>query len=153
MSKYKIPKLSVRLKYFLIAIIGFGSIGIWLPFVLAIPLGKEVPFSSVSINSTTFYVSILFAGCVEYILNLFDKPELTTHKSHALNVIAMLIFGFVLTISIIWLYVEDILFWSTVLAFLGVLISLRLWWVNNSNNPTLNEVIRKEANDKHGEKW
>ena len=145
--------MSIKLKYFLFAIITIGTIGVWLPFILAIPLKKEAPISAIPINLTTFYVSIYFAGCVEYVLHIIDNFETPNKKSKILNIIILMVFSFALILSTIWLYVESKLIISTILALVGVIIALRLWWINNTDNPTFSDVIRNEERTVHGKKW
>ena len=146
-------KMSVKLKYFIFAIILIGSIGIWLPFILAIPLEKEAPISAIPINLTTFYISIYFAGCVDYVLRIIDDFETPNPKSKMLNIIGLILLAFALTLITICLYVENKLFYSTILASIGVVIALILWWINNSDNPTFNERIREEGKMVHGKNW
>jgi hypothetical protein len=145
--------MSVQSKYFVFAIIVVGTIGIWLPFILAIPLDKDVPVSAIPINLTTFYISIYFAGCVEYMLKILDDLEVHNIKSKVLNIIGLILLSLALTLTTIWLYVEKEIFISTVLATIGAIIALRLWWINNTNNPTFNERVRSEGNSKHGKNW
>ena len=145
--------MSVQTKYFIFAIIVVGTIGIWLPFIIAVPLDKDVPISAIPISLTTFYISIYFAGCVEYVLKIIDDFETNNAKSKVLNIIGLILLSLVLTLTTIWLYVENEILISTILALIGVAIALRLWWINNSNNPTFNERIRGEGNSKHGKNW
>lgn len=144
---------TVQMKYFIFAILIIGTIGIWLPFLLAIPLEENIPISSLPINLTTFYVSIYFAGCVESLLKIFDDLDQNSPKSKVLNTIGLMLLAFFLTISTIFFYVLDYIFISTFLATIGSLVALYLWWSNNSSNPTFNEIIRKEAKKIHGKNW
>lgn len=145
--------MSVQTKYFIFAIILVGTIGIWLPFIIAVPLKREVPLSAIPINLTTFYISIYFAGCVEYVLKIIDDLEVHNIKSKILNIIGLILLSLALTLTTIWLYVESKIFISTILAIIGSIIALRLWWINNTNNPTFNEKIRSEGNSIHGNNW
>lgn len=145
--------MSIQTKYFIFAIIVVGTIGVWLPFLLAIPLNKEVPVSAIPVNLTTFYISIYFAGCVEYVLKIIDDDESDSTKSKLLNIIGLILLSFILTLTSIWLYVENEIAISTVIAMIGVVIALRLWWINNSTNPTFSEKIRNETKAIHGKDW
>ena len=145
--------MSVQTKYFIFAIILVGTIGIWLPFIIAVPFKREVPLSAIPINLTTFYISIYFAGCVEYVLKIIDDLEVHNIKSKILNIIGLILLSLALTLTTIWLYVESKIFISTILAIIGSIIALRLWWINNTNNPTFNEKIRSEGNSIHGNNW
>lgn len=145
--------ISVQGKYFVIAIIIVGSIGIWLPFVLAIPLGKTVPLESISINLTTYYVSLYFAGCVDYILRKLDTIEKGGTKSTVLNMIGLILLSIALIIVTVWLSVNNYVAVPIGLALVGTVIALRLWWVNNKENPTFSDRIRTESKQIHGTNW
>ena len=145
--------MSVKVKYFIFAVIGIGTIGVWLPFIVAMLLDKEVPISAISINLTTFYISIYFAGCVEYVLKIIDDVENHNIKSEILNIIALILLSLGLTITTIWLYVVNNVTFSIIFASIGAVIALRIWWINNRNNPTFNERIRSEGNTIHGKNW
>jgi|TARA_B110000037_G_scaffold219893_1_gene286095 predicted neutral ceramidase superfamily lipid hydrolase len=145
-------KLSLKLRYFLFAIIVIGSIGVWLPFLLAALLDKKVELNSIPINLTTFYVSIYFAGCVDFILKKIDSVDHKT-KSHAFNMVMLIVLSIVLIIATIWTSISKYIFIATLLAACGCVIALRLWWINNTENPNFNEIIRNEGMDIHGKKW
>jgi len=153
--RYFISKmtLSIQAKYFFIAIIGVGSIGIWLPFLLALPLGKSIPPDSIPINLTTFYVSIYFGGCVDFMLKQIDDIENSNRKSTILNILALILLSFALIITTVWLSINDYITVSILLSLIGVFIALRLWWINNTENPNFDEKIRVEAEKKHGNSW
>jgi hypothetical protein len=145
-------KISIQAKYFLIAIIGIGSMGIWLPFLMAYVVSKEIPLDTIPINLTTFYISIYFAGCVDYILARLGDMQSNT-KSVFLNMIALIILSFALIISTVWMSINGKIVFPTLIAIVGTVIALILWWKNNTENPNFDERIRDEAEEKHGKKW
>ena len=146
-------KISLKAKYFIVAIIIVGSIGIWLPFILAIPLDEEISMKSIPINLTTFYISIYFAGCVGYILNQIGESDLFKSKHKVMNMIFLILLSFALILTTLWLSVVNYVVLPIVLALIGTIIALRLWWLNNNENPTFNEKVRSEGRKTHGKTW
>jgi magnesium-transporting ATPase (P-type) len=146
-------QLSLHVRYFIFAIIIIGSIGVWLPFLLAELLGKTVELNSIPINLTTFYVSIYFAGCVEFILKKIDSQDQSNVKTHAFNMVMLIVLAITLIISTIWMSISEHILGSIILASIGCVIALRLWWVNNHDNPNFNEVVRSQGNKIHGNTW
>lgn len=146
-------KISVQAKYFWLAIVFVGSIGIWMPMIIYKLLDKTFTFENLPIYLTTYYVSLYFAGCVDFILKQFEDIDLVNAKSAVLNIIFLIILSFALIITTIWLTISGYFFIPIVLAVLGTLIALRLWWVNNSDNPIFAEIIRREMKSKHGNNW
>lgn len=55
------------------AVIFIGSIGSWLPIGVEALVDKKVTFHNILPNITTYFVSILLAGCIDYFLS---KPPL-----------------------------------------------------------------------------
>jgi uncharacterized protein YacL len=145
--------LSVQAKYFWIAIVCVGSIGIWLPFLLAIPLKQTVDVNTIAINLTTFYVSIYFSGCIDFMLKQIDNIEHSNTKSKLLNIIFLILLFIALIISTIWLSVLKYVTLPIILSGIGSVIALRLWWITNSDNPTFDEFMRKEAKNNHTKNW
>lgn len=145
--------ISLQTKYFLIAIITVGSIGIWLPFLLAVPLNKELDLSSIPLNLTTFYVSIYFAGCVDLILKHIDGEDKIRTKSQVLNMIFLILLSVALIITTVWTSISGQVVVPVFLASVGTIIALRLWWLSNIENPSFNDQIRKEVKIKHGNDW
>ena len=148
-----LTNLSNQTKYFLIAIIGVGSVGIWLPFLLALLFNKDFPLDSIPINLTTFYVSIYFAGCVDFILKKIDDIGASNKKSTILNIVALLLVSIALIVATILLSINNQIIIPTILSAIGTGIALRLWWVANIDNPNFDESIRDEAEKKHGNNW
>lgn len=146
-------KLSVQAKYFWIAIVIVGSIGIWLPFLLAPPLEQSVGVDTIAINLTTFYISIYFSGCIDFMLKQINNIEHPNTKSNLLNIIFLLILCFGLIISTIWLSVLKYVAVPIVLSSIGSIIALRLWWITNLDNPTFDEFMRTEARNNHTQNW
>lgn len=145
--------LSVQAKYFWIAIVCIGSIGIWLPFLLAIPLDQTISINTIAINLTTFYISIYFSGCIDFMLKQIDNIEHGNRKSKLLNIIFLIILCFGLIISTIWLSVLNYIAVPIILSVIGSFIALRLWWITNVDNPTFEEFMRTEADNNHGQNW
>lgn len=145
--------LSVQAKYFWIAIVCVGSIGIWLPFLLAIPLKQTVDVNTIAINLTTFYVSIYFSGCIDFMLKQIDNIEHSNTKSKLLNIIFLILLFIGLIISTIWLSVLKYVTLPIILSGIGSVIALRLWWITNLDNPTFDEFMREKAKNNHTKNW
>lgn len=145
--------ISVQTKYFWIAIVCVGSIGVWLPFLLAIPLNQTVDINTIAINLTTFYVSIYFSGCIDFMLKQIDNIEHPNKKSNLLNIIFLIILFIGLIISTIWLSVLKHVTLPIILSVIGCIIALRLWWITNLDNPTFDEFMREKAKNNHTKNW
>lgn len=145
--------LSVQAKYFWIAIVCVGSIGIWLPFLLALPLNQIVSIDTIAINLTTFYISIYFSGCIDFMLKQIDNIEHPNTKSNLLNIVFLILLCFGLIISTIWLSVLKYTALPIILSSIGSIIALRLWWITNLDNPTFDEFMRTEAKNNHAKNW
>ena len=145
-------KISIKAKYFTIAVVGIGSMGVWLPFLMAYVVSKDIPLDSIPVNLTTFYISIYFAGCVDYILAKFDDTN-SNGKSAFMNALGLIIFAFALIIATVWMSINGKILLPTVISAIGTIIALVLWWNNNNENPNFDERIRNEAEEKHGKKW
>lgn len=136
-------------KYFVFAILIFGSVGIWLPFII----GQEFKLNNLPINLTTYFVSILFAGGFDLILQYIDNDKDSKTKSKVLDIVVILCLSSVLIYYIIKLGLEGNLLLSIPLAFVGTLISFKIWFNSNKDKPTFNEILREEGKNKHGKGW
>ncbi|MEQ3676073.1 MAG: hypothetical protein ABNH19_12880 [Dokdonia sp.] len=145
---------SIRTRYFWIAVIFVGSAGVWLPVVLSAALGKTIVITEIPMNLTTFYISIYFAGCVDGIFKTIDVIENKYDvKSKLFNLVILILFSLILVVSTVWLTVKDEFWIPLILSLVGAFIGLKLWWENNSENPTFAEEVREEARETHGKKW
>lgn len=138
--------LTPQAKYFLIAIILVGSIGVWLPILLGIGLNKDFQLQEIPINLTTFYVSIYFGGCIDSILKLIDSKH-ENGKSTALNHIALILLSIALITATIWLNIVGSSLIALGLALFGTFIALKLWWKNNVDNPLFIDVRDKRSEE------
>ena len=145
---------SLKTKYFWIAIVFIGTVGIWLPILLAFALSEEIGAEEIPINLTTFYIAIYFAGCVDSIFRHIDsldnKYEL---KSKIFTIIGLIILLILLITSTIWLKIKGHIAIPLLLSLIGSFIGLRFWWHNNRDTPIYNETIRSESNETHGNNW
>lgn len=145
---------SIRTRYFWIAVVFIGSAGVWLPLVLSAALNEEIDITEIPMNLTTFYISIYFAGCVDGIFKAIDVIENKYDvKSKLLNLVFLILFSLILVVSTVWLSVKDKFWIPLLLSLIGVGIGLKLWWDNNSENPTFADELRGEARETHGKKW
>ncbi|MEE6130448.1 hypothetical protein V2E39_23860 [Chryseobacterium arthrosphaerae] len=143
---------SIRTKYFWIAIICIGTIGIWLPFLLGDNIGaKDVP-----ILFTTYYVSIYFSGCLDSVVSKIKNIQNSTSEElikNFLNIIGLILLSIALVVATVLLNKESYHKTALALSLVGTLIGLRLWWINNTDEPTFGDVIRQESKENHGNNW
>ncbi len=149
MIRYNKEENLNQLIYFIIAILVVGSIGIWLPPFLE---GK-MELKSFSINLTTFFTTIVVAGSMDFILKSIDS-ESQNLKLQFLKSIAGLIasIGWIVLI-LVFLTLKEWEIVPLIMAIIGSIASLLLWWHNNLDNPIFNDKIRSEGNEIHGKKW
>ena len=127
--------MNIQTKYFIGAVIIIGSIGIWLPIGVEALVDKKVTFHNIPANVTTYFVSILFAGCIDYFLGKLRELNLNGIAGMFLSLILLAIVSLTIIIGAVIsnIFKYDIL--SLLLGFIGVVISYRIWWVANINNP------------------
>lgn len=145
---------SLKTKYFWLAIIFIGTVGVWLPIILSAALGEDIAIEEIPINLTTFYIAIYFAGCVDSIFKNIDllenKYEL---KTRLFTIVSLILFSIILIVSTIWLKIKSHFALPLILSIIGSIIGLRLWWQNNKDNPTFSDIIRQESKQTHGNDW
>lgn len=155
MEKFKtIFKFSyIQTKYFWIAIVAIGTIGIWLPFLL----GSDLKLSEIPILFTTYYISIYFSGCLDSVIykikNFKSEDQNEVLIKRFLNVIALILGAIVLVISTILLNKNEHYWWSLSVALLGTVISLSLWWKNNWEDQSYYQNIKEDIEENHGNNW
>lgn len=142
---------NTQTKYFWIAIVIIGSIGIWLPFLL----GDQIEVDDISILITTYYVSIYFSGCLDNVINTI-KNKTKDDKSivkRFLDIMFLILVSIGLIIATILLNQNNYHFIAITLSMIGTVVALILWWRNNRDNETFAEIIRNESNETHGNDW
>ncbi len=65
--------MTIRAKYFIIAVIIIGSIGVWLPIGLEALIERKVTFHNVPSNVITYFVSCYLRASIDYFLGKFDN--------------------------------------------------------------------------------
>lgn len=152
--KVKLPPISLQLKYLGLAVIVMGSMGIWLPFILSALLNVESPIDMLPINLTTFYVSLVFAGCVESILKYIQNSDnLSDIKHNAINMIGLILLVFAFIIATVWMTLKSQFILPLSFSIAGTIIAISLWWKNNKNNEDFNDEIRQEGRRIHANNW
>lgn len=143
----------IQPKYFWIAIVLIGTIGIWLPFLL----GDEVRLKDIPILFTTYYISLYFSGCLDSVINRIksfnSKDEKKDLTNHFLNSISLIVLAIFLVVATILLNKNEYFVIALILSLIGTLISLRLWWKNNWDGQTYDQIVREEAKENHGNNW
>ncbi|WP_281324377.1 hypothetical protein [Flavobacterium sp. IMCC34518] len=142
--------MGTRSKYFFIAVVLIGSVGIWMPIGLEALIEKQVTLNKIPSNVTTYFVSLLFAGCIDYFLNKVRDVNIDGVINVFFNLITIVILGLGLVIGSILLNIYHHDFYSLFLGIIGVLISYRIWWIANETNPNFipgNSVLGGNANN------
>jgi hypothetical protein len=127
--------MNLQSKYFFIAVVFMGSIGIWLPIGIEALVDKKVTFHNIPQNVTTYFISILFAGCIDYFLSKLRDLSIGGIATVFLNLIVLIIASISLVIGAVIFSVFKQEWWSLVLGISGVAIAYRIWWIANINNP------------------
>ena len=138
-------KISLQAKYFWIAIVVIGSIGIWLPVLV----GIEIKLKEISILLTTYYVSLYFSGCLDSVLNkigrLVNTPsEVTTLEllHRFMDVIALILLSIALVVCTIFFTKNGYFIVAIILSIVGTIISLYMWWQNNNESDRFETIMR-----------
>ncbi|MDN3548923.1 hypothetical protein [Mucilaginibacter aquaedulcis] len=127
--------MKLQSTYFCVAVIFMGSIGIWLPIGIEALIDKKVTFHNVPPNITTYFMSILFAGCIDYFLSKLRDLNVSGIATVFMNLIVLILVSFLLVIGAVIFSVFKQDLWSFALGVVGVIIAYRVWWIANINNP------------------
>jgi hypothetical protein len=127
--------MSIKTKYFLIAVVLIGSIGIWLPIGLELLIEKKVTFHNIPSNTITYFVSLLFAGCIDYFLGKIQQLNIDGIIGVFFNLISISLLGIALVVGAIVLNIYKYDLYSLILGLIGIFISYRIWWIANEGNP------------------
>lgn len=128
-------RMSIRTKYFLLAVVIVGSIGIWLPILIECLFLKKITPSSISQNLITYFITILFAGSIDYFFNQLKKLKIDGIASVFLDLIGLLLLSLVIVVVGVFLSVYGHNIWSLLMGSVGVVIAFRIWWLANVDNP------------------
>jgi hypothetical protein len=127
--------LSIKSKYFLLAVVLIGSIGVWLPILVErIFLGK-ITISSIPQNIITYFITILFAGSIDYFFSQLKKLKLDGIASVFLDLIGLLLLSLAVVLVGVFLSVYNYTAWAILIGLFGVAVAYRIWWIANIDNP------------------
>lgn len=127
--------------YFLIAIVAFGSIGVWLPFVLDWLKADPKSASSISDNTwmstpnniVTYYLSILLIAFIDRLMFIIDKNDYAHRKTEIfISTIVMLLVACCVLKTYKLVNARDISLANS-WAITGACISYIIWWIANFN--------------------
>lgn len=127
--------MGLQTKYFLIAVIGFGSIGIWLPIGIEALVDKKVTFHNIPPNVTTYFVTMIFAGCIDYFLSKLRSLSYQGLASVMFNLIGLNMACFALVVGAIILNIYSYDGLALLVGIVGVIVAYVLWWIANIGNP------------------
>lgn len=61
--------MTLQIKYFWLAKVFAGLAGIWLPMIVELIVYNKVTFHNIPQNVPTYSVSLVFAGCIDFLLS------------------------------------------------------------------------------------
>lgn len=127
--------MKVQTKYFLIAIVFAGSSGIWLPMIIEGLVKGTFTYHTIPQNVITYFVSLVFAGCIDLFLSKLKEISIDGILNHFLNILMLLVLSIGLVLTSIILNVNYLDNWAMFVGLIGVLISYYIWWKSNIENP------------------
>lgn len=130
-----IRNLSIKTKYFLLAVVLIGSIGIWLPILIECIFLKRITFTSIPQNVITYFITILFAGSIDYFFSQLKKLKIDGIASVFLDLIGLLLLSLAIVLIGVFLSIYNESTWSLIVGLIGVSIAYRVWWLANIDNP------------------
>ena len=125
--------------YFFITIVAFGSIGVWLPFVLdwmkADPKAKSIvsdsTWNGTPNNIITYYLSVLLVSLIDRILFIIDQNDYAYRKTEIfVSALVMLLVGYCVLKAYKLVSMFDIDSANT-WAVIGACVSYVIWWIAN----------------------
>ncbi len=128
--------------YFVIVVLIVGSSGIWLPYSINIIIGRQTTSFEIYQNLTTYFVTIIAAGCIDLIIAQVKKAK-TNNTGNPIG--GVLFFLLLLIIAPICLIIVHVLSingskWAIWGIILGVILSYILWWSSNWKRKDLNPI-------------
>jgi uncharacterized BrkB/YihY/UPF0761 family membrane protein len=125
--------------YFLIAVLGFGSIGVWLPMFIdwfAHNSNDATTFSETTNKSTpgniiTYFLSIFLVSLIDRILYIVDKENYKHRKTEIfISLLVIVAVTYFVLKSFKYLRMND-LESANIYALVGAGISFVIWWIAN----------------------
>jgi len=130
--------ITIRTKYFFLAIVVIGSIGIWLPVIVELlDKSKNFNLSNMVHNMITYFITILVSGSITYFFRKLKEAKIKGIASIFLDLVALIIFSLGLVIAGILLNVNDCNDLALIIGVLGILLSYRIWWIANPEDMNL----------------
>lgn len=121
-------QLKIKKKYFWLVIIGAGSSGIWLMFLISLFKGiGTYPIEDLPSNLTTYFLGILVSGCIEKGIKLFES-ESNRSANEFMNIIIVMCFTFLLVLFSVLSTLNDYFYLALILSSVGVYLAFRVWW-------------------------
>ena len=127
-------KKSLIIKYFLLAVVIMGSIGVWLPILLTLYSGNIIDATNVIQNIITYFVTIIFAGCIDYFFSKLKTLNKDRLAESFLNIVIIILVCFGITITGVSLNISGKTNMALLLAIIGVISSYIMWWLANRSN-------------------
>ncbi len=126
-----------RIFYFLLAILVFGTMGIWIPAVIfAIDPLKTYDWLDALQNFMTFYIAIFAAACLDLLLMNESNPTFFRDKSaNLLFLVFLVILGIGSVVANCILISKSNSKVATIMTIIFILGSCYLWWRSTENDP------------------
>jgi|JI10StandDraft_1071094.scaffolds.fasta_scaffold1092141_2 hypothetical protein len=124
--------------YFFIAIVGFGSIGVWLPMLLDWFMHNSEPQvltkatkEGTPNNIVTYFLSIFLVSLIDRILNVIDKEDYKHRKTEIIISIIILVAVAYCVLKSYKLVRMNDFDSANSYALIGAGISYLIWWIAN----------------------
>ena len=129
-------------RYFLLAVLFIGTIGIWGPIVTEIIDKGKVDSHNVPPNMITYYIAIIFTSSIDFFLVLLKKEQRDTLPRDFINVLTLILLAFGSALLGTFLHLKKYDFCAYFIGSIGILVSWRVWWIVNVNNDSFKEDIK-----------
>jgi len=134
--------LTIKTKYFWLAIVLIGSIGVWLPVIVELSHEERAfSLSNMVHNIITYFISILVSGSITYFFRKLEKAKIKGVASIFLDLIGLIIFSLGLVITGILLNINGSTIGALIIGIIGIILSYRIWWVANPENMNVPEGV------------
>lgn len=126
------------LLYFILVVIAFGTSGVWMPVIINRLGNKPNRLEDIYQNISTYFISIIAAGCIDLILSLINNKRVI-NKTGVVLLILIVLFGSLFLVGIDFYFIINGKIASAELSItIGTLIAFLLWWISNLSNDKIN---------------
>ena len=127
----------MKLSYFLLAVIFFGSMGVWVPLLYDLEAKSGNAWHSFPLNLGTYYVAILFGGSIEYFLSKYKRIHNGKVGSLFLNIVWIIVLAVISFLYLNRCYNKGDNELALIISVAGTLGAWVMWWLANEHNENL----------------